>query len=89
MAAKEAADLLTYIASSKFGDGTWKGKAHDFILNWQDKVQQYESILPVKDHLTATIKRNLLENAVGQVHELCAVEAQAQLSTRPKPLALT
>jgi hypothetical protein len=77
MAAQEAADLPTCITSSKFGDGTWKGKAHGFILNWQDKVQQYESILPVKDHLTATIKHNLLENAVGQVHELRAVKAQA------------
>jgi hypothetical protein len=83
MAAQEAADLLTYITSSKFGDGTWKGKAHGFILIWQGKVRQYESILPVKDHLTATIKgnlleneRNLLENAVGQVHELRAVKAQ-------------
>jgi hypothetical protein len=28
MAAQEAADLLTYIMSSKFGDGMWKGKAH-------------------------------------------------------------
>jgi hypothetical protein len=27
--------------------------------------------------LTATIKGNLLENAVGQVHELSAVKAQA------------
>jgi hypothetical protein len=60
IAAQEAPDLLTYITSSKFGDGMWKGKAHGFILNWQDKVQQYESILPVKDHLTATIKRKLV-----------------------------
>jgi hypothetical protein len=66
MAAQEAADLLTYITSSKFGDGTWK-----------DKVRQYESNLPVKEHLTATIKRNLLENAVGQDHELRTVKAQA------------
>jgi hypothetical protein len=27
--------------------------------------------------LTATIKRNLLENAVGQVHELQAIKTQA------------
>jgi hypothetical protein len=77
MAAREALDLLTYITSSKFGDGTWKGTARGFILNWQDKVRQYESILPAKDHLTATIKRNLLENAVGQVQELQAIKTQA------------
>jgi hypothetical protein len=77
MAARVAPDLLTYISSSKFGDGTWKGTAQGFILNWQDKVRQYESILPTKDHLTATIKRNLLENAVGQVQELRAIKTQA------------
>jgi hypothetical protein len=78
MAARVASDLLTYIMSSKFGNGTWKGTAQGFILNWQDKVQQYESILPAKDHLTATIKRNLLENAVGQVQELRAIKTQLQ-----------
>jgi hypothetical protein len=70
MAARVASDLLTYIPSSKLGDGTWKGTAQGFILNWQDKVRQYESIIPAKDHMTTTIKRNLLENAVGQVQEL-------------------
>jgi hypothetical protein len=84
----EAADLLTYITSSKFGDGTWKGKAHGFILNWQDKVRQYESILPAKDHFTNIIKCNLLENAIGQVHKLRAVKSRL-LSTRPKMVALT
>jgi hypothetical protein len=38
MAARVAWDLLTYITSSKFGDGTWKATAQGFILNWQDKV---------------------------------------------------
>jgi hypothetical protein len=78
MAARVASDLLKYIKSSKFGDDTWKDTAQGFILNWQDKVRQYESILPAKkDHLTATIKRNSLENAVGQVQELRAIKTQA------------
>jgi hypothetical protein len=38
MAARVALDLLTYITSSTLGDGTWKGTAQGFILNWQDKV---------------------------------------------------
>jgi regulatory protein YycH of two-component signal transduction system YycFG len=36
MAARVALDLLTL--STKFGDGTLKGTAQGFILNWQDKV---------------------------------------------------
>jgi hypothetical protein len=54
-----------------------KDTAQDFILNWQDKARQYEYILPAKDHLTTTIKRNLLEHAVGQVQELQAIRTQA------------
>jgi hypothetical protein len=38
MANMEAEDLLKYITSIRFGDGMWKGTAHGFILNWQDKV---------------------------------------------------
>jgi hypothetical protein len=77
MANMEAEDLLKYITSIRFGDGMWKGTAHGFILNWQDKVRQYESILPVKDHFTATVKCNMLENAVRDVIELHAVNSQA------------
>jgi hypothetical protein len=33
MANMEAEDLLKYITSIRFGDGMWKGTAHDFILN--------------------------------------------------------
>jgi hypothetical protein len=54
MAARVAVDLLMYITSSKFVDGTWNGTAQGFILNWQDKVRQYESILPAKDHFAPT-----------------------------------
>jgi hypothetical protein len=90
MAARVASDLLTYTTSSKFGDGTWKGTAQGFILNWQDKVRQYESILPAKDHLTATIKRNLLENAVRQVQEVQAIKTQAaQHKTQTGGIELT
>jgi hypothetical protein len=40
--------------------------------------------------LTATIKRNLLENAIGQVHELRAVKAQAaQYKTQNGGIDLT
>jgi hypothetical protein len=49
MANMEAEDLLKYITSIGFGDGMWKGTANGFFLNWQDKVRQYKSILPVKD----------------------------------------
>jgi hypothetical protein len=77
MASMEASNLLTYITSARLGDGTWKGKAHGFILHWQDQIRQYELILPTSDHLSPSMKRTMLENAVAKVPELRAVKNQA------------
>jgi hypothetical protein len=77
MASMEASNLLTYITSARLGDGTWKGKAHGFILHWQDQIRQYELILPTSDHLSSSMKRTMLENAVAKVPELRAVKNQA------------
>ena len=76
-ATMEASNLLSYITSSKFGDGTWKGTAHGYILHWQDQVRQYEQLLPVTSHFPLVLKRVMLENAVGQYPELRAVKIQA------------
>jgi hypothetical protein len=76
-ASLEASKLLTYITSSRFGDGTWKGNAHGYILHWQDQIRQYEQILPTSGHFSAFVKRTMLENAVGQYPELRAVKTQA------------
>jgi hypothetical protein len=70
-------DLLTYITSSRLGDGTWKGGTHAYILNWQDQLRKYQDLIPVKDHFSADLKRAMLENAVSQVPELRAIKTQA------------
>jgi hypothetical protein len=44
-AALDTSNLLSYIMAAKLGDGSWKGTAHAFILNWQDKVQLYKKQL--------------------------------------------
>ena len=76
-AAIEASNLLTYITSTRFGDGTWKGTAHGYILHWQDQIRQYEQIIPATGHFPNSIKRAMLENAVGSNQELRAVKSQA------------
>ena len=76
-AAIEASTLLAYITSANCGDGSWKGTTQAFIHNWQDKIRQYELIIPTGDHFSETIKRTMLENAVGRVPELRAVKNQA------------
>jgi hypothetical protein len=69
--------------STKLGDGGWTGKLETFlILQWQDKLQQYDKLVQVKERFLDPIKRVMLENAVHPVSELRAVENQAdQLKT--------
>ena len=39
------ADILSYITSAKLSSGKWKGSTTRFILNWQDKIRQYENLV--------------------------------------------
>jgi hypothetical protein len=64
-ASMSSRDLLTYITSSRLGDGTWKGGTHSYILNWQDQLRKYQDLIPVNDHFSADLKRAMLENAVS------------------------
>ena len=77
-ASMDASGLLTYITSAKLGpEGNWKGKAHGFILHWQDQIRQYELLHPVSSHFPTAVKRAMLENAVAPVSELRAVKNNA------------
>ena len=76
-AAMYSGELLTYITSAKFNDGTWKGTAHGFILHWQDQVRKYESLTPRGDWFCDNAKCTMLQNAIHSVAELRAVKNQA------------
>ena len=76
-ASLDASKLLSYITSAKMGDGTWKGGAHAFILNWQDKLRMYEKQISTGALFSDDLKRTMLENAVNPIEELRVVKAQA------------
>ena len=69
--------LLSYITSAKMGDGSWKGGAHAFILNWQDKIRLYEKQVSTGEQFSDALKRVMLQNAVHPLEELRAVKTQA------------
>lgn len=76
-ASLDSRDLLSYISSSRLGDGKWNGTAHSYILHWQDQVRKYEELVSTKDHLSDSLKRIMLENAVYKVPELRSVKIAA------------
>lgn len=66
----DSSTMLTYITSSRLGDGTWKSGTHAYLLHWQDQVRKYEAIIPTSDHFAPGQKRTMLENAVQAIPDL-------------------
>jgi len=77
-ASLQASELLTYITTAKLGDGTWKGKAQEFILHWENKVREYNSLVPSAERMNKNFRRTLLENAVHSIEDLRKVKAEAE-----------
>jgi hypothetical protein len=70
-------DVLT-MARFGSGDSGWKGTGHSFILHWQNKVREYEEMIPPENFFSEGIKLTMLQNAVSGVPKLHAVKVQAQ-----------
>jgi hypothetical protein len=62
--------LLSYITSTRLGDGSWKSGTNKFILHWEEQVQHDEKLVKKEDHLLEAIKLHMLQNAVHAVPEL-------------------
>lgn len=69
--------ILSYITSSKLGDGTWNGTTEAFIINWQNQVRLYEKHVPPSDHFSDGQKCIMLQNAVNGIDELRQVKNTA------------
>ena len=76
-AAIDSSALLSYITSVRYGDGSWRGSSHAFILHWQEQVRKYETLVQPIDHFSGGQKRTMLENVVHPLAELRAIKIQA------------
>jgi hypothetical protein len=88
-ASLDTSKLLAYITSARLGDGSWTGKLETFILQWQDKLRQYDKLVKDTERFPASIKRVMLENAVHPIAELRAVKNQADQLKTTSGTALT
>ena len=66
--------MLSYITSAKFD--SWKGNTESFILNWQDQVRLYESLVDADSYFSENQNKIMLENAVASVKPLRSVKEQ-------------
>jgi hypothetical protein len=77
-ASLEASAILSYITSCKLGEASaWHGPTASFVLHWQNQVRLYENQVNIEEYFSNGQKKNMLQNAVHPVQELCAVKTQA------------
>jgi hypothetical protein len=76
-ASLDTSKIPAYIASAPLGDGSWTGKLETFILQWQDKLRQYDKLVKDTEHFPASIKLVMLKNTVHPIPELRAIKNQA------------
>ena len=63
-----ALDMFSFMCSAKFE--FWKGTTEYFILNCQDQVRLYESLVDADSCFSENQKKKLLENVVDLVKSL-------------------
>jgi hypothetical protein len=71
--------LLNYLTTSKFDASLWKGSYVGYLVNWQDKMREYERLAAPVDHHAPDMKRTLLMQAVSTIKELDSIKSQCQL----------
>ena len=59
--------LFTYITTSHVGDGSWSDTTEIFILNLQDQIQQYDTLVDISDPLSAVKNRTFFDNVVEPI----------------------
>jgi len=73
-ASLDSSKLLSYITSVHYGDGTWCGTAHGFLLHWAEQVCLYHELVPDDDQFSDTLQRIMLQNAVQDNPSLAHVK---------------
>jgi hypothetical protein len=71
--------ILSYISSANICDGSWNGKAENFIFNWQEQIRLYERLTPSSGHFSDEQKLTMLQTAVHLLQELRQVKDTAAL----------
>lgn len=75
-AALDSSSLLAYITTAKIDES--KGSGESVILNWQEKIRQYELLVNPEDKFSPVIKLTMLQNAVSPVEHLEQAKDTAQ-----------
>jgi hypothetical protein len=73
-----ASNLLSEITSIRMHTARWTGSKRSFILNWKDKVREYNSVVSKPQQLSSDFLKMLLQNMVRGVSSLNQLKIQEQ-----------
>ena len=79
-ASLDAQNVMTWLTTARLGNGKWRRTTYEFVLHFEEKVDQYNSLCrtnqsAINDHQTMT----LLQNAVSPIRELSNVSQQLEI----------
>ena len=82
-------ELLSYLTTAKISDGSWRGTAKAFVLNWIEQLRQYQDTVPLVDRLSDTVQPTMLQNAVQGLDTLQQVQISSDLQQTTHGTVLT
>ena len=71
--------LMEHLTTHKFNPSVWHGSYLSYLVNFQNKLREYERLTPVADHYSDDMKRILLMQSVSTVKELDAIKNQLEI----------
>ena len=60
-------NLLAHLSTAKLNTSVWHGTYVGFLINFTDKMSEYEGLTLMADHYSNEMKRTLLMQAVTSV----------------------
>ena len=71
-------ELMSSLTSLRLSQN-YRGTTQKFIIDWLDKMMQYEKLTPLDAHFTPTVKKAMLQNAVQEFKVFKQVKTQEQM----------
>ena len=71
-------ELMSSLTSLRLSQN-YRGTTQKFLIDWLDKMMQYEKLTPLEAHFTPTVKKTMLQNAVQDFKAVKQVKTQDQI----------
>ena len=71
-------ELMSALTSLRLSQN-YRGTTQKFLIDWLDKMMQYEKMTPLEAHFSQTVKKAMLQNAVQEFKVFKQVKTQEQI----------